>query len=183
MHRPAAGRVSGRTPPLQGPPTVSRATPGGLKRPENGTLWSIARTSRCPPFGFPVWRTCWQQQRSTLDLLSQLIRGAPVTLALPALPRNCRPARSDVQAVGAVSSGRTPCRRAFRATFALPLGVRGPLDRPAFQRLASTCLAVVTPLPRGVCERAARCSDAAATLLLFYPPQGSAHHRPANGLR
>jgi transposase len=30
-----------------------------------------------------VWRTCWQQGRSALDFLSQLLRGAPVGLALP----------------------------------------------------------------------------------------------------
>jgi hypothetical protein len=30
-----------------------------------------------------VWRTCWQQGRCALDFLSQLLRGAPVTLALP----------------------------------------------------------------------------------------------------
>jgi transposase len=30
-----------------------------------------------------VWLTCWQQGRSTLDLLSQLLRGTPVALALP----------------------------------------------------------------------------------------------------
>src|SRR5215475_7259235 len=30
-----------------------------------------------------VWRTCWQQGRSALDFLSQLLRGVPVALALP----------------------------------------------------------------------------------------------------
>jgi hypothetical protein len=30
-----------------------------------------------------VWRTCWQQGRSALDFLSQLLRSRPVTLALP----------------------------------------------------------------------------------------------------
>jgi transposase len=30
-----------------------------------------------------VWRTCWQQGRSALDFLSQLLRGIPVGLALP----------------------------------------------------------------------------------------------------
>jgi transposase len=30
-----------------------------------------------------VWRTCWQQGRSALDFLSQLLRGAPAVLALP----------------------------------------------------------------------------------------------------
>ena len=29
-----------------------------------------------------VWRTCWQQGRSALDFLSQLLRGTPVALAL-----------------------------------------------------------------------------------------------------
>ena len=30
-----------------------------------------------------VWRTCWQQERSALEFLSQLLRGMPVALALP----------------------------------------------------------------------------------------------------
>jgi hypothetical protein len=30
-----------------------------------------------------VWRTCWQQGRSALDCLSQLLQGTPVALALP----------------------------------------------------------------------------------------------------
>ena len=30
-----------------------------------------------------VWRTCWQQGRSALDFLSQLLRGMSVVLALP----------------------------------------------------------------------------------------------------
>jgi transposase len=30
-----------------------------------------------------VWRTCWQQGRSALDFLSQLLRGQPAVLALP----------------------------------------------------------------------------------------------------
>jgi transposase len=30
-----------------------------------------------------VWWTCWQQGRSALDFLSQLLCGTPVTLALP----------------------------------------------------------------------------------------------------
>ena len=30
-----------------------------------------------------VWRTCWQQGRSALDFLSQLLRGTSVAVALP----------------------------------------------------------------------------------------------------
>jgi hypothetical protein len=30
-----------------------------------------------------VWRICWQQGRSALDFLSQLLRGKSVALALP----------------------------------------------------------------------------------------------------
>jgi transposase len=30
-----------------------------------------------------VWRTCWQKGRSALAFLSQLLRGLPMTLALP----------------------------------------------------------------------------------------------------
>jgi transposase len=30
-----------------------------------------------------VWRTCWQQGRSALDFLSQLLRGPSAALALP----------------------------------------------------------------------------------------------------
>jgi hypothetical protein len=33
-----------------------------------------------------VWRTCWQQGRSALEFLSQLLGGTPVALALPRDP-------------------------------------------------------------------------------------------------
>jgi transposase len=49
-------------------------------------VWGGNRTwagARAQAVLMSVWRTCWQQGRCALDLLSQLLRGAPVTLALP----------------------------------------------------------------------------------------------------
>jgi hypothetical protein len=40
----------------------------------------------------PVWRTCWQQERLAQDYLSELLRGTPVTLALPRDPPRANPA-------------------------------------------------------------------------------------------
>ena len=37
----------------------------------------------CEAVLMSVWRTCWQQGRSALDFLSQLLRGVPVPLAMP----------------------------------------------------------------------------------------------------
>jgi transposase len=39
--------------------------------------WAGARAQSVLMSG---WRTCWQQGRSALDFLSQLLRGAPVAL-------------------------------------------------------------------------------------------------------
>ena len=50
-------------------------------------VWGGSRTwvgARAQSVLMSVWRTCWQQQRSALDFLSQLPRGAPVALGLPA---------------------------------------------------------------------------------------------------
>jgi transposase len=49
-------------------------------------VWGGSRTwvgARAQAVLMSVWRTCWQQQRSALDFLSQLLRGVPETLALP----------------------------------------------------------------------------------------------------
>jgi transposase len=49
-------------------------------------VWGGSRTwsgARAQSVLMSVWRTCWQQRRSALDLLSQLLRGMPVTSALP----------------------------------------------------------------------------------------------------
>jgi len=49
-------------------------------------VWGGNRTwvgARAQSVLMSVWRTCWQQQRSALDFLSQLLRGNPVALALP----------------------------------------------------------------------------------------------------
>jgi transposase len=49
-------------------------------------VWGGNRTwagARAQSVLMSVWRTCWQQGRSALDFLSQLLRGEPVTLALP----------------------------------------------------------------------------------------------------
>ena len=50
-------------------------------------VWGGSRTwagaPRAQAVLMSVWRTCWQQGRSALDFLSQLLRGTPVPLALP----------------------------------------------------------------------------------------------------
>jgi transposase len=49
-------------------------------------VWGGSRTwagARAQSVLMSVWRTCWQKGRSALDFLSQLLRGAPVALALP----------------------------------------------------------------------------------------------------
>src|SRR5262249_37277648 len=57
-------------------------------------VWGGSRTwpgARAQSILMSVWRTCWQQGRSALDFLSQLLRGKPVALALP--PRAIAPFR------------------------------------------------------------------------------------------
>jgi transposase len=49
-------------------------------------VWGGSRTwvgARAQSVLMSVWRTCWQQGRSALDFLSQLLRGMPVALPLP----------------------------------------------------------------------------------------------------
>jgi transposase len=49
-------------------------------------VWGGGRTwvgARAQSVLMSVWRTCWQQGRSALDFLSQLLRGTPAALALP----------------------------------------------------------------------------------------------------
>jgi transposase len=49
-------------------------------------VWGGNRTwdgARAQAVLMSVWRTCWQQGRSALDFLSQLLRGQPVALAQP----------------------------------------------------------------------------------------------------
>jgi transposase len=49
-------------------------------------VWGGSRTwagARAQSVLMSVGRTCWQQQRSALGFLSQLLRGAPAALALP----------------------------------------------------------------------------------------------------
>lgn len=49
-------------------------------------VWGGSRTwagARAQSVLMSVWRTCWQQGRSALDFLGQLLRGRPVALALP----------------------------------------------------------------------------------------------------
>jgi transposase len=49
-------------------------------------VWGGSRTwvgARVQSVLMSVWRTCWQQRRSALDYLSQLLRGTPVALASP----------------------------------------------------------------------------------------------------
>jgi transposase len=49
-------------------------------------VWGGSRTwagARAQSVLMSVWRTCWQQGRSALDFLSQLLRGMPMALAQP----------------------------------------------------------------------------------------------------
>ena len=46
----------------------------------------LATGARAQSVPMSVWRTCWQRGRSALDFLSQLLRGTPMTLALPPYP-------------------------------------------------------------------------------------------------
>jgi transposase len=49
-------------------------------------VWGGSRTwagARAQSVLMSVWRTCWQQGRSALDFLSQLLRGTSVALAVP----------------------------------------------------------------------------------------------------
>jgi transposase len=49
-------------------------------------VWGGSRTwvgARAQSVLMSVWRTCWQQGRSALDFLSQLLRGTAVALAIP----------------------------------------------------------------------------------------------------
>ena len=71
----------------------------GIPLSRGGSVHTVLRAaSRCEPFYeanrtwagaraqsvlMSVWRACWQQGRSALDFLSQLLRGTPVALALP----------------------------------------------------------------------------------------------------
>jgi predicted alpha/beta-hydrolase family hydrolase len=43
----------------------------------------IGARARAQAVLMSVWRMCWQQGRSALDLLSQLLRGTPMALTLP----------------------------------------------------------------------------------------------------
>jgi transposase len=55
-------------------------------------VWGGNRTwagARAQSVLMTVWRTCWQQGRSVVDFLSQLLRGMPVLLALPPLDTVC----------------------------------------------------------------------------------------------
>jgi transposase len=49
-------------------------------------VWGGSRTwagARAQSVLMSLWRTCWQQGRSALDFLSQLLRGVPVPLDVP----------------------------------------------------------------------------------------------------
>jgi transposase len=49
-------------------------------------VWGGSRTwagARAQSVLMSVWRTCWQQGRSAVDFLSQLLRGTPVAVAMP----------------------------------------------------------------------------------------------------
>jgi transposase len=49
-------------------------------------VWGGSRTwagARAPSVLMSVWRTCWQQERSAWDFLSELLRGTRVALTVP----------------------------------------------------------------------------------------------------
>ena len=49
-------------------------------------VWGGSRTwigARAQSVLMSVWRTCWQQGRSALNFVSQILRGTPVALARP----------------------------------------------------------------------------------------------------
>jgi hypothetical protein len=52
-----------------------------------------------------VWRTCWQQGRSALDFLSQLLRGPP-SQSCALLGLNVQPADATVVAVKSLGAQR-----------------------------------------------------------------------------
>jgi transposase len=55
---------------------------GVILRKVWGGSWTWAG-ARAQAVLMSVWRTCWQQGRCALDLLSQLLCGTPVPLVLP----------------------------------------------------------------------------------------------------
>ena len=70
-------------------------------------VWGGSRTwagARAQSVLMSVWRTCWQQGRSALDFLNQLLRGTPVPLALP-----CDPPRelTQLEPVALLAPGRS----------------------------------------------------------------------------
>ena len=77
LRQPGLDATSGR---------AERAIPFGVILRK---VWGGNRTwtgARAQSVLMSVWRTCWQQGRSALDFLSQLLRGGPRALALPPGP-------------------------------------------------------------------------------------------------
>jgi hypothetical protein len=62
------------------------------------SVWGGSRTwagARAQSVLMSVWRTCWEQGRSALDFLGQLLRGTSVAWALPPdVPRTLHPRAS-----------------------------------------------------------------------------------------
>ena len=57
-----------------------------FEAPPSRQGWGGSRTwsgARAQAVLMSVWRTCWQQGRSALAFLSQLLRGTPPALAIP----------------------------------------------------------------------------------------------------
>src|SRR5262249_45411203 len=78
LHQPGLDATNGR---------AELAIPFGVMLRK---VWGGSRTwagARAQAVLMSVWRTCWQQGRSAVDLLSQLLRGKPIILALPPGPR------------------------------------------------------------------------------------------------
>ena len=105
-----------------------------------------------------VWRTCWQQRRSALDFLSQLLRGKSVSLAcqhrrwelndlarrLDKQPAAVELCAESVPAPASNDTGLTPeGRRMLEAIGSLPEGEREAFDLVRIQGLTQAEAAVV----------------------------------------
>jgi transposase len=74
LHQPGLDATNWRAEPAIRFRVILRKVWGGNR------TWAGARAQSVL---MSVWRTCWQQGRSALDFLRQLLRGAPEALALP----------------------------------------------------------------------------------------------------
>jgi transposase len=74
LRRPGLDTTNWRAVPAIRFGVILRKFWGGSRTWAGAWAWSVLMS---------VWRTCWQQGRSALDFLSQLLRGVPVPLDVP----------------------------------------------------------------------------------------------------